>query len=461
MDRVLDYLSSYTSSLDFKDLPPEVVHQAKRLWLDTLGCALGGYTGEPSKIARALASAVFSAQPATILGSGARTSVDLATFANGIMVRYLDYNDFYQGPTVKTGGHPTDTFVAALSPAELAHRDGKALILGAVLGWEVFTRLGDGILPAPGTARATFVDHTTYTAIAAACIASKMLGLSQDQTAHAIALATTANVTLGQTRYGTVPMWKGCAAANACRNGVFATLLASRGMTGPLEVFEGDRGLFQATGGSFELIPPFGGKGQPFQIMQSSIKHYPIGSVSQTAIECALAIRPKLLKIDDITAVNIQTFQQASAVMADSPEKWHPQTRETADHSMPYGVALALIYGTVAVQHFSPEYLQSPELINLIQKIKVVASDECTRVYPEQRLNIVEIVTSSGQRFSERLGYHRGHPKNPMTDEELEGKFRSQAQGLLSESQIEAALECLRNLEQVNEVGKLIEPLKV
>jgi 2-methylcitrate dehydratase len=455
MDSIVDYLSSYTASLEFEDIPPEVVHQGKRLWVDTLGCALGGYTSEPSRIARNIARNIQSTQPATILWSGEKTSVDQATFANGIMMRYLDYNDF-------NGGHPSDTFAAVLSPAELLQRDGKTVLLGAILTWEIMNRLEHA-----ASIRIRGFDYPTNIAIAGACGAAKMLGLPLDQIAHAIGL-TASNVSISATRYGDVAMWKGCAAANGSRNAVYAAMLAAEGMTGPLEVFEGRGGLISALteDGTYELEMPFGGNGALFRIMESSIKNYPCGSVAQTALDCALAIRPKLSSIDHIQRIHIGTFASRMGselvnIMADGSDKWRPKNRETADHSMPYGVGVAFMYGGVEVRHFSEQYLQNPELLDLIQKIVIDVDEECVEASPEQRLCKMEVTTKSGERFEERLGYHKGHPKNPLSDEELERKFRSLAEGLLPERRTDDLLTALWNLDQVDDIGEVIKMMRV
>src|SRR5919201_373536 len=142
MDNIAEYLSHYTAALAFEDLPAEVVHQAKRLLVDTLGCAIGGYASEPSKIARVLAADISSRQPATVLGSGQQTSLELATFANGVMIRYLDFNDGYTG---KESGHPSDSIAAVLSPGEVVHADGKTVITAMVVAYEVFCRLCDAV----------------------------------------------------------------------------------------------------------------------------------------------------------------------------------------------------------------------------------------------------------------------------------------------------------------------------
>ena len=188
------------------------------------------------------------------------------------------------------------------------------------------------------------------------------------------------------------------------------------------------------------------------------MKHFPVGAVAQTAVEAALAIRQELNSIDDIAEVSVETF---SSVMSGDADKWDPQTREAADHSMPYSVATALRYGPPQVYHFFPEYFRDPTTLELMQKIKVEVTEEAQQAYPDAMLDTVEVVTKSGERLKERVPHHRGHYMNPMTDEELEAKFYSLTQGLLSESQISRLLERLWNLEQVEDIGEVMELLKV
>lgn len=163
-----------------------------------------------------------------------------------------------------------------------------------------------------------------------------------------------------------------------------------------------------------------------------NIKRFPLGSVAQTAVEAALRVRSKLSSIDDIQSVRVETY---SPGMSEDPDRWDPQTRETADHSMPYCVAIALRYGPPQIQYFSPEYFRDPKTLELMQKIRVDVTEEARRARPEASPGTVEVVTKSGARFKERVLYQRGHHKDPMVDEELEAKFRSLAQGVLSSRQ--------------------------
>jgi 2-methylcitrate dehydratase len=455
MDKIVDCLCDYTHSLTFEDLPAEVVHQAKRLLVDTLGCAIGGYASEPSKIARALADTNSSRQPATVLGSGQQTSLDLATFANGVMIRYLDFNDGY---TSKESGHPSDAIAAVLSPAEIAHGDGKSVITATVLAYEVFCRLCDAV-----SVRSRGFDHVTVGVMASTAAAAKALGLTPEHTAQAFNLSIAANNALYQTRIGDVSLWKGCAFANASRNAVFAVQLAEKGLTGPSPIFEGPGGFFTAVSGGPFGLEPFGGQGRPFKILDCTVKRYPLGLYSQTVVEAALQARQQLgdRNVDDIVEVRIQTLQTAVNIMAGDAEKWHPSNRETADHSMPYTTAVALMYGTVEPRHFSPECWQDPKLMALVQKVKVSVSEEANRRAPEAMLSIVEIVTSGGERLSAEVPYHRGHYKNPMSDQEIEGKFRRLAAEWLTSTQIDVLLDRLWNLDQVPDIGEVIRMVKI
>ena len=453
MPTIAERLSSFSASLRYQDIPEEVVHQTKRMIIDTMGCAFGGYSGQPSKLARDLAATVTSTQPASVLGSGQTTSPDLAAFANGVMIRYLDFNDGY---TSKESGHPSDSIAATLAATEVARAGGKRLITATVVAYEAFCRVCDAVDIKP-----MGFDHVTVGSIASTLGAAKGFGLSEEQTAQAVNMAVASNLALYQTRIGDVSMWKGCACANASRNAVFTTLLARRGLTGPSPIFEGPGGYFKAVSGGYFDLEPFGGEGRPFKIMECSIKRYPLGQYSQTVVQAALEVRQQLPDVKDIAEVKIETLDKAVGIMAGDPEKWRPANRETADHSMPYAVGVALTYGSVGQEHFAPEYLANEELLDLVGKVKVEVSEEANRRAPEAMLCRLEVVTGSGQRFSSEVAYHKGHYKDPLTDAELSEKFRAQCGGLLPEARANALLDRLWRLDTVEEMEEVLRLTKV
>ena len=454
MTTMAETLSGYAASLRYEDLPDDTVHLAKRFIIDTLGCALGGYDSEPARVAREMAGMVSSTHPVTVLGSGQQTSPDLASFANGVAIRYLDFNDGY---TSNESGHPSDSIAASLSATEAAGGSGKTFILSTVLAYEVFCRLCDTIDIKPR------FDHVTVGGAASALAAAKAMRLTPDQTLQALNLNVASNLALYQTRIGDVSMWKGCAYANATRNAMFAVALAQRGITGPSPVYEGTGGYFNAvTGQPFDL-GPLGGNGQPFKIAECSIKRFPLGQYSQTIAQAALEVREQLpggIDSGSVAEVNIATLQTAVNIMAGDPEKWRPANRETADHSMPYTAAVALLYGGVESRHFNDEFLFDETLLGLVGKVNVSVSEEANRRVPEAMLCDVEVVTTSGDRHSAQVAYHRGHYRNPLTDAEVEDKFRSLASEHLTDDRVEALLAHLWGIDEAPDLGELFRLLR-
>ncbi len=449
MTTIVEQLSSYAAELRYEDLSREVVHQAKRLIIDTIGCALGGYGSEPAKIAREIAGSVTSTMPATVIGSGQLTSPDLATFANGVMIRFLDFNDGYT--STGESGHPSDSIAAVISIAEIMRRSGREVITATVLAYEVFCRICDAADLKP-----LGFDHVTVGGMASTAAAARLLGLPQEKIAEAFNLGIAPNIALYQTRIGSVSMWKGCAYANASRNAVFAAMLAARGMTGPAPIFEGVGGYFKAvTRAPFELAAR-GGRDHPFKIMECSIKRFPLGQYSQTVVEAALEVRAKIGSADEIAEIEIQTVAAAVRLMAGDPEKWAPATRETADHSMPYTVAVALIHGVVAEHHFGDEYLRGPQILALARRVKVEVSEEANRSMPEAMRCNLKLITKSGAMHTAVVDYHKGHYKNPMSDAEVEAKFRGLAQNVLKPAQTDRLLDVLWKIEDMADAGEIV-----
>jgi len=448
MSNLAEQLSDYGTSLKYADLPSDVVHLAKRFIIDTIGCALGGYDSEPSKVARAVAGEVTSAHPVTVVGSGQSSSLDLAVFANGVMIRFLDFNDGY---TSQESGHPSDSIAAALSATEAAGGSGKRLLVSTVLAYEAFCRICDTVDIKPRG-----FDHVTVGGIASVLAAARAMKLSKEQTFQALNLGIASNVALYQTRIGDVSMWKGCAYANASRNAVFSVQLARAGLTGPSPIFEGDGGYFRAVSGEPFALKEMGGKDHPFKINECSIKQFPLGQYSQTVAQAALEVRELYGQPEEIAQVNISTLQTAVNIMAGDPEKWTPKNRETADHSMPYTAAVALMFGTVESRHFDDEFLKDPDLLELVSKVTVSVSNEANARAPEAMLCDFEVVTKSGEEHSVQVAYHKGHYRNPLTDNEVDRKFRSLAQEHLSAERVDALLDRLWHLEDVQNVGDLI-----
>ena len=407
MDKTTELLSSYAQRLTFEDLGPEVVHQVKRTLIDTLGCAMGGFSSQPAQIVRDLALRVSSTTPSRILGTEGYSSPDMAAFANGVMLRYLDCNDSYFSPG---GGHPSDMIPAALALAGPMGCDGPTFITSIVLAYEVFCRLSDHVV-----ATDLGWDQGVFSVIGSACAAGKVMGLDREQMGHGISLAVVPNLPLGVTRTGELSMWKGCATATATKAGVFAAQLAGQGMTGPFEPFEGRRGLWaQAVGDSVEL-DGLAGRGEDFRISDTTFKSYPSQIHTQGPITLALELRPQVATAD-IESILIHAYQMAASTAATEPEKWAPKTRETADHSIPYLVAVALHDGAVNSASFTNPRIQDPAIAALIAKIAIQENVEFTRRYPKELNCRIEVTDRSGGSYTAHTAYPKGHRSNPMSD---------------------------------------------
>lgn len=447
-------LAHYAHKLKFEDLPPSTIHEVKRRFIDSLGCAVGALESEPGSIARTLAKTVTSTTSATVLGTRHETSPEWAAFSNGVHIRYLDFNDTYLS---KEPAHPSDNIAAVLAAGESVQAHGRDLIIATALAYEVQCRLCDA-----ASLRARGWDHVTYGSFSTSLAAGKLLGLDEAGLVHAQGLAGVANNAMRQTRVGALSMWKGCAFANASRNGVFAARLAQAGMTGPAPIFEGEMGFWKQVSGPFDLdVEAFGGNGRPFMIERTYIKNWPAEYHAQSAIETALQMRAEFGSIEEIASITIESFDAAVDIIGGEPEKWRPQSRETADHSLPYCVAVALADGKVWLEQFDESRFTDEKLLALVAKIKVVRDAELSARYPEGIPNRVTITTRSGKTFTREVTYPRGHAGNPMTDEEVERKFRALVEPVLSTERIAEALDRMWNLEKETNIGGLLKLFSV
>ena len=446
-DRMIDY----AASLDVRALPAEIVHHAKRRVIDTFGAALAAYSAPPVQIARKLALPVAGPFGARVWGSLVKTTPDLAAFANGVMLRYLDINDTHR---TLDGAHPSDNLSGILAVAEAIGASGLDLIQALVISYEIQCRFVDSVpfndagwdQPVPGV-------------MACALAIARLLGLSRAEMQNALALAIIPNLCTYQTRAGELSMWKGCATAASARAGLFAALLALEGMTGPTAAFEGRHGVWEQVTGPFRLAP-LGGGGRPFAIERSNLKFFPAEYHSQAPIWLALELRHKLAGAK-IAAIDVQTYHTAWSEIGSEPEKWQPKTRETADHSLPYLLAAALTDGAISVETFSERRINDPALRELMGRIKIAENPEFTRRFPGEMVTEIALTTAAGERHVERASYPKGHVRNPMTDADVESKFCELSNGLLRPDLARRVLGVFRDLENVEDFGAALDTIRV
>ncbi len=275
---------------------------------------------------------------------------------------------------------------------------------------------------------------------------------------------TTGNY-LRQTRIGTISQWKAAAFAQACQNAVRCAWYVRHGMDGPSDIFTGQHGwIAQITQGEFDLAPRFGGQdGEAFKIVDTYIKYYPAEYHAQSAIWAALALRDEIgeARLGEIDRVHVETSHHSWEIIGKEPAKWHPQTKETADHSLPYIVAVALREGAVGLEQFDERHLRDPQLAALVQKVTVDEQPKYTELYGRAFPNKVRVTLKSGPVFEKEVMHPKGHPQNPLTREELEQKFRTAADPLLETTRQDKILDSVWNLENLGSVRELMDLLVV
>lgn len=443
MDKVLSALADIVEAGRVAQ-PDDALHAAKRMLLDSVGCVLGSYPEQVPAIVRQVSSRRAKPSGARGFGIESRLHPDAAAFANSVMIRFLDYNDSY-GSTVGIG-HPSDYIPAAMAQLNGEEVPGERILRAILVGYEVFCRLTDATRL--GVEQIDHVVNGAVASAAAACIASN---LPSEHTRHALSLAVTANLSLQATRLGELSRWKGCAAGNACRNGVFAAELAAASITGPDSPFTGRGGLCEVTGREPDMRPL---EASGASILACHVKRFPSGYFSQGAIEAALAVRGALNGRVPV-AVDVGTFEFGKKVMAGDAQKWRPATRETADHSIPYVVACALARGQVKRDDLDESQLADPEIRRLLDVLTVNVDPECAAAWPEACMNRVTAVFADGSRESRSVRYYRGHAKNPMSDSELEEKFRDQADSVITAADTDALLKAIWELDEAGSPAAL------
>jgi 2-methylcitrate dehydratase len=443
-------MSQWAASIEYQQLSSEAVYQAKRFLLDSIGCALGGYRQDDVKIALQVLDEIAGPGRATVIGSGRRMDPVSASLANALMIRCMDYNDIYwkQDPS-----HPSDIFPAAIACCERARSSGRELIVGLVLGHEFEMRFCEAAFPG---IRERGWHHATLTAFVSPIVAGRALHLSWEQIQHAIGISASHHCTLGAVTAGKLTMMKNTVDPMATQSGVLAALLAEKGYSGPEHVIDGKEGLAQVFRPDWKLNLLTEGLGESWRITQCGMKAFPTEALTHTPISAVLdLVKSNDLHPDQVAKIQIRSLARAADILSD-PSKYDPRTKETADHSLPYVIAAALVDRQVTPVQFTIGKIMDPKIREQLNKVEVVADPEIEKVFPALQRVIVHIDTTDGRSFSKQLDYPKGDPRNPLTDLEIEEKFAALADGVLSAGAQKRVKDAVWNLEHVNSVSDLM-----
>ena len=397
---IAERLARFAARASYNDLSEAAREHLKIRVLDALACAIGSLDGEPVRLVRAQVEEFGNSGACSLIGGG-HAAPDRAAFYNSALVRYLDFNDSYltKGETC----HPSDNLGAVLAAAEYADASGRDFLAALALAYQVQCRLSD-VAPV----RDAGFDHVTQGAYAVAAGVARALGLDPARTAHAIAIAGTAFNALRVTRTGSLSHWKGLAYPNVAGAVTRTTFLARRGVTGPLEVFEGEKGFMDAVAGYFEL----NWETEDLErVTQTILKKYNAEIHSQSVLEAVLELRAREhLSATDIERVEVDVFDVAYRIIGGGEEgdKTMVRTKEEADHSLPYLVAVALLDGEVMPEQYLPERIRSDDVQALLRRVTVRPDDGFSRRFPAKLPCRVRVTLRDGRVLNAELADYPG-----------------------------------------------------
>jgi len=453
-DSISRGMARFALSLDYERIPEPARAEAKRFLLDSVGCALAALDHEDMRQAYEFVRGLGGAEQASILGHGTKTNMRNAALMNALLIRAMDYNDIYwkQDPS-----HPSDVIPAALSPAEYKGRSGKDLLVGILICYELEMRL---CLAADPGVREVGWHHASLTQFVSPLVAARMLGLNEDQAVAACGISGSSHFTLGGVVAGHLTNMKNTADPMATEAGVRAAMLASTGYTGPVELFEGKEGVFEVVRNvAWDSTKMLDGLGFEFLITDCGYKAFPTEALTHQPITAALEVM-SANNIDphDVAEVLVKTTTRGADILSD-PSKYEPRTKETADHSLPYCIAVAVTKGNVLPSDFEEAALSDPFVWETLPKIKVLADPEIDAMFPGVKRAIVTITTEDGQSYTVQEDHAKGRAERPLSDQELIDKFRANASGALTAGAMDRVVNATFALEEIATVGDYMKLL--
>ena len=457
-------IAEWACALNYEDLSPEAIQAAKLFWFDSIGCALGGSQQEDAKILLKHYRAMSSGNgKATAFVCGFKTNPVDAAFLNGHMIRAMDYNDIYWKADPC---HPSDLIAAPLALCESEGLSGKDLILATIIAYEIEMLLCE--IGRPGV-REYGWHHATLSAFAAPVAAGRMLNLTPEQMVSAIGISASRTFCPGAVTAGKLTNMKNTVDPWAGRMGTESALLAREGFSGPEHIIDGKEGLFAV----FHHVQY---KGQPasfdgealvkdlpsspnsrYRILDCGMKSFPIEALSHSPLTAMMkTVKENNIKADEVKEIKVEVIARAADILGD-PHKYRPTSKETADHSLPYCMAVGLVDGMVTPLQFGEERIRDQSLIPIMDKVKVVASEEFEALFPKFQPSRVTITTNDDKSYSTRVDVPKGDARDPMTEDEIAVKFNALGSDVIGKDQCKKLQKFIMNIESAKKVDELLE----
>ena len=467
---VAEQLAAEAKELTFRDLPPEVIHQVKRLVLDTVGVAFGGYQSDSSQIIQSLIKEIKEPTESTVFGSGLKTSCLYATLANGVMVRYLEFmdrnrlpEDFLSKAVSSIHGHHSESIPPVLAVGERQRSTGQEIITAIVVAYELATKFSDSINSVEGIGNLPKMGwkQEIKTPYVMALVVGRLLGLSEEQMAHALAVAGCFSAELGILEVGDeeVTMARNLMFPYGAYHGILGALLAQKGFEGPLRVFEGHHGFAEVVlRGNIDL-EKLTQRRKDWSILHTWIKSFAADCCMHSHLAATISlVKEHDIRPENVSKVKITTPPRTYQRVANPAARRHAETWYTAAHSSYYTTALAILDRTLGADQLSDEKFHDPRVQELADKVFIEPDPKLEELaLPD----IVEITTRNGDHYSDQVDYPKGHPVNPMTDTDIEEKFRSMAGKFMRDEQMAKVITTISNLDKLDDVGELVKLLVI
>ncbi len=448
-------IAEWAGRLRYEHLSPQAVQAAKLFLFDSVGCSLGGSQQHDVLLAIDHFREMGGAETCTCLVHGLRTNPVDAAFLNALMIRAMDYNDIYwkQDPS-----HPSDIIPAALSICQMKGLGGRDLILGTVIGHELEMRFCDAAFPG---IREYGWHHATLTAFVAPVVAGRALSLPTAQIQQAIGISASHSCTLGAVTAGKLTNMKNTVDPMATRAGVEAALLARRGYSGPEHVIDGKEGLTHVFGHEWDLSKLTGSlpatPSSHYKVVDCGMKNFPIEALSHAPLTAMMRIvREHRIDPDDVAEIRVEVVARAADILGD-PAKYRPTSKETADHSLPYSLAVGLLDGMVTPLQFTQERIDDPALPPIMDKVKVVPNAEFEALFPKFQPSRVTITLADGTAHADRVDVPKGDPRDPMTEDEIAVKFNALGEAVLGRPKCGKLRELIMHFEREKTLERFFE----
>lgn len=440
-----DRLALYVAELDSSDVDDETVSAAKTRIVDSIASGLGAVRVAEPSIERVIDFSTQKPSEARIIGTDNAAPVEYAGLANATLVRYLDWNDYHAEENNRgklSIGHASSNLGALLAVADAHDCSGEDLIMATVLAYELHLRFAD-----EASLFQDGLDHVNYGLVSSTLAAGKLMGLSEAEFVQAVNIAVSGHIALYQSRCGELTEWKGIAFGNTVRNALVATKMARSGIHGPSEIFEGKAGFSNLLSHPVEFDPDaFGGNGGSYLIHRTNIKQYPICGALQEPVECLFELMDRNgVHWEEITSIEVLMGEEAIDLTAAEDEKWDPQTRNTADHSLPYCISRGLLDGELGPKQFTHEKITATDVRKLFGRITVTEHPKDNTVYVE----------TEGDNFEIDIGHPRGHHKRPFTTDDLEAKLARALGTSVSDDTVRDIVDWMDDLENQESIAEL------